>query len=475
MKSRIANTLDFRAGRFWSIGCAALLAVGWGLLTGCSTYHAQPLNRAAVEAALQPPAFEAVRIVAEKIRHPVLKPLAIDGRDGFTPDELAVMSVIVSPNLRALRDQRGVARAQVVQAGLLPNPQLGYTFDQPRGNNDPTLVNGRSLGLDWEVTALLGYRDRVAGAKSTAEALDLDIAWQEWQVAQATRLCAFRILSLEARLAFVRETERELADALALAKKAVALRAMTTADLAAATEAWSAAQDARFVLEQELTAQRLALNLALGQPADQPVVLKAGATVPELPTGADNAAGLLDGMEQRRLDLVALTLGYQSAEASLRAAVKAQFPKIGLSFGKARDTTDVRTRNFGVTVDLPLFDRNQGQIALGSATRQQLFDEYVARVAEARADVVRILSDLAILRTQLQTLDAGLPELEQLVASLDEAMRTRNADAAAWRDAHGTLLARRAEQAKMRQDVLELGIALEIATGRPLLAGAGAN
>jgi outer membrane protein TolC len=159
----------------------------------------------------------------------------------------------------------------------------------------------------------------------------------------------------------------------------------------------------------------------------------------------------------------------------LRAAVKAQFPKIGLSLGKARDTTDVRTRNFGVTVDLPLFDRNQGQIALGAATRQQLFDEYVARVAEARADVVRILSGLAILRTQLQTLDAGLPELERLTAALDQAMQTRNADAAAWRDAHATLLARRAEQSKMRQDILEFGVALEIATGRPLLSTAAGD
>jgi outer membrane protein TolC len=428
-----------------------------------------------VDAALQPPAIEAVRVAAESIHHPLLKPMTIDGRDGFTPDELAVMAVIVSPNLRALRDQRGVAQAQVLQAGLLPNPQLGYTFDQQHGNNDPTLVNGKSLGLDWEVTSLLGYRDRVASAKSTAAALDLDIAWQEWQVAQATRICAFRILSLEARLPLARETEQELADALALAKKASALGAMTTPDLAAATEAWSAAQDARFALEQELTAQRLALILTLGQPADRPVRLKVGTGFPELPPGTDNAAGLLVGMEQRRLDLVALTLGYQSAEASLRAAVKAQFPRIGLSFGKGHDTTNVRTRNFGVTVDLPLFDRNQGQIALGTATRQQLFDEYVARVAEARADVVRILSDLAILRTQLQTLDAGLPELERLVAALDQAMQMRNADAAAWRDAHGTLLARRAEQAKMRQNILELGVALEIATGRPLLASAGGD
>ncbi len=437
------------------------------LIGGCATYRRQPLDAAAVEAALHPALAEA-RVTAAKFQHPLIKPLVIDGRDGFTPDEIALLTVITSPQLRALRDQRGVAQAQVVQAGLLPNPQLGYTLDKQSGNTDPSLINGGGLGLSWEVTSLLGYRDRVAAAKSTASALDLDIAWQEWQAAQAARLTAYRVVSLESRLPLAQATEAELADALALARQAHAQGHVTTVELAAATEAWSAAQDARFALEQDLTAQRLSLNLALNQPADAPLKMKAGANPPELPPTA--VAALLDGLEQRRLDLVALTLGYESSEASLRAAVKAQFPKIGLSFTKAHDTSDVKTHSYGVSVDLPLFDRNQGAIAAGQATRQQLFDEYVARVAEARANVVQILSNLAVARTQLHTLEAELPELEQIATALDRAMQTRNADAAAWRDARGALLARRAEQARMRQDILELGVALELATGRPLLS-----
>ena len=458
-----------KAGSHW------LLLTGAIVLGGCSTYQPLPLDPATVDAALRTPQIETVRIAAAKLNHPLLRPITIDGQDGFTPDEIALMTVITSPRLRALRDQRGVAQAQVVQAGLLPNPQLGYTLDQQHGNSDPTLINGQSLGLSWEVTSLLGYRDRGAAAKSTASALDLDIAWQEWQAAQAARLAAYRVLSLESRLPLARATEADLADALALARKAHALGHRTTADLAASTEAWSLAQDARFALEQELTAQKLGLTLALGRPADAPLKLKAGPDFPELPAGADTAASLLDGLEKRRLDLVALTLGYESAEASLRATVKAQFPKIGLSLAKTRDTSDVHSRTYGVSVDLPLFDRNQGQIAAATASRQQLFDEYVARVAEARAEVVQILANLAVTRTQLRTLDAELPDLEQLTAALDRAMQTRNADAQAVRDAHGTLLARRTEQAKMRQDILELGVALEIATGRPLLTRGGAN
>ena len=178
---------------------------------------------------------------------------------------------------------------------------------------------------------------------------------------------------------------------------------------------------------------------------------------------------LLEGLEKRRLDLVALALGYDSQEASLRAAIKAQFPKIGLSFAKANDTSNVRTHTYGVTIDLPLFDRNQGNIAIARATRQQLFDEYVARVSEARGDVSLLLGKLAAAHAQLDADRAALPELERLVAAFEKALQSRNAEMGAYRDARALLVSRQIDESNLRQQVLELGVALEIATGRPLL------
>jgi len=178
---------------------------------------------------------------------------------------------------------------------------------------------------------------------------------------------------------------------------------------------------------------------------------------------------MLDGFEERRLDLVALKLGYESQEATLRAAVKAQFPKIGIDFGQANDTSDVRTHSYGVTVDLPLFDRGQGQIAIDRATRRQLFDEYVVRVAEARAEVAQLLSNLAIIRAQLRTVEESLPALEQLVAAFEQALKTHNADEFSYRETRGALAARRMERSQLQLDGFELSVALEIAAGRPLL------
>ena len=457
-------------------GLAGLSALALLLTAGCAhqSTDSDALNPAALDAALQPPPLASIKIAAAQLAHPLLPPLVIDGRDGFSPDEIAVMAVIVSPQLRALRDQRGVAQAQVLQAGVLPNPQLGYSVDQPHGVNVPGLINGKSLGLSWDFTALLGRQDRIASAKASAGALDLSIAWQEWQTAQDARLRAFRLLSLRARLPLLRQIEADLADTLGAIKKAATLGHKTAVDVTTTTETWIAAQTNRLNAEQDYATERAALNLTLGQPADVEIALKPAAVFPELPP--DTAASmLLEGLEKRRLDLVALALGYQSQQAIVRAAVKAQFPKINFSFAKANDTSDVRTHNYGVTVDLPLFDHNQGNVASARATRQQLFDEYVARVAEARAAVVLLLGKLSAARNQLQADSEALPELEHLVASLEKAVQSRNVEVSAYRDARGLLAARRLEQANLQQQVLELGVALELATGRSLLNRSAPN
>lgn len=445
-----------------------LPVVSFPLVCGCAHFDGKPdaLGATAVDAALVAPPLESIKIAAAKFKHPLLPPLVIDGRDGFSPDEIALMAVIASPQLHALRDQRGVAQAQVMQAGILPNPQLGYTLDKVTG--DPALINGRSIGLSWELTSLLGRHERQAGAKASSGALDLNIAWQEWQTAQGARLSAFRLLALQQRLPLVRQIESDLAETLAAIKQAVARGYLTAPDLAAATDLWIAAQNNRSAAEQEDRTERSALNLALGLPAGTVLALKPTTGFPALASGVTPAT-LLQGLEQRRLDLVALTLGYESNEAGLRAAVKAQFPKIGLSFARANDTSNVRTHNFGVTVDLPLFDRNQGAVATGKATRQRLFDEYVARVAEARAQVPLIFANLVAVRAQLVAGAVALPEWERLVATYEKALETRNANVTAYRDARSSLAAHRLEQATLQQQVLELGVALEIATGRPLL------
>ena len=182
-----------------------------------------PIDAASTIGPLAPPPIESVKVAAAQLKHPLIQPVTIDGTGGFSPDEIAVMVVVASPQLRALRDQRGVAEAQVVrQAGIPSQPQLAYAYDQPHVNSDPTLVSANSLGLSWDISALFSHPAQVASARAQAKSVDLSIAWQEWQEAQAARLRAFRILSLEERLPLARDVEAGLSDTVDVIRKAVA-------------------------------------------------------------------------------------------------------------------------------------------------------------------------------------------------------------------------------------------------------------
>ena len=52
----------------------------------------------------------------------------INPRHAVNGDQVALLAVQNNPDLRAVRAQHGVAQAQVLQAGLLPNPQFTGAF-----------------------------------------------------------------------------------------------------------------------------------------------------------------------------------------------------------------------------------------------------------------------------------------------------------------------------------------------------------
>src|SRR5262249_54489748 len=107
---------------------------------GCSSYQPMPATNEAIAAANQPLSIDELSRAAAELRHPLLPPVTI-GQDGsLTPQGAAVVAVLQNPALRAARSRRGVAAAQVLQAGILPNPQLSASMDFPvAGETDGTV------------------------------------------------------------------------------------------------------------------------------------------------------------------------------------------------------------------------------------------------------------------------------------------------------------------------------------------------
>ncbi len=445
----------------WSFCCLFVVA----LLSGCATYHPVSLTPDVVGKRLTPPAMQEIRILADKIEHPILKPVDFDARDGFSPDEAAVLAVVANPTLRAIRDRKGIASAQVLQAGILPNPRLSYSFDNPIGGAKSGTVNASGFGLSLDVASLITRSAGLDAARADAASVDLETAWQEWQVAEAAKMHVYRLVIAGGKLELAKQVEDNRRKAVDSIRQGVEMGEKTILELTTANGAWEEAKFAALSAKQEVESERLALNRALGFPADTTLPLEQDIEIPsweDIPSREE----AIDGIEDRRLDLMALRMGYESQEAKVRKAIKSQFPRISIGPTVARDTDNLTTAGFGVSISLPIFDHNQGRIAAERATRQQLLDEYLARLFEARADVSRILAEISGARERLKAVDESISTKKELVQVYKEAAQENTIPVLNYYHALNALDTKREEKLKLKRDMVDLGIAFEIATGR---------
>ncbi len=443
---------------------ALLVGVAALVLGGCTAYRAQPLSHEAVAAALAPPDAPELRQRCSDLHHPRLPALAIDPDADQDPDQLALIAVLVNPGLRALRAERATAQAALVQAGILPNPQLSLGTDLAVRSPDGAATRGNSVGLGWEISTLVTRGARVAAASAHAEAVDLDLAWQEWQVAAGARQAAVRLAGATQRLALAEDADTAAAAQLAAVRRAGEAGLSTGLEATTAASASSDAHGAVLDLRQECAGQRLQLARILGLPAEHRLAVR----MPAWPTVLAIPTGLVAALEEQRLDLIALRRGYASQEEAVRAAVLGQFPRISVGLTRARDTSAVTALNLGVTIDLPIFDRNQGAIASETATRQRLFDEYVQRLFEAQNDLAAACGEATATATRIAHLDQAVGDAGAAAAAAAAALADGQLDVVT---AHGLAVQawqRRGEAIAARQHLAELRIAIELTAGRLL-------
>ncbi len=446
-----------------SLALASLL-----LGAGCAAYHPLPLDNKAEAKALAPPDWPRITEEAANIRHPLLQPIKLDLSDGLSPDEAAVVAVIANPNLRAIRDQRGLADAQLIQAGLLPNPQLAYESDVPTAGANQGTISAYTTTLSWGGLMSLinrGLKRKIAKAES--KAVDLDVAWQEWQAAEEARMQAFRLIALRQAAPLAAKRADGLKRWLGALEEAGRRREVSGAAVAQARALYDLSrQDELNILQAEEEA-RLGLNEALGLPPSESVPLQAGVVLPRWESVAESQA-LASGLSGRRLDLLALKKGYESQDARYRLAVREQFPPIGLAANYARDTSNVITYGLIAALDIPLFDRNQGNIAREKASRRQLYDEYGARLFAARAQVASLRAGLDSSRQRLESAEAALPQLQETAKSYDQALDRGAASLSVWQEAQSAAIEEELRVISLEAELAQAGLALEVASGEYL-------
>lgn len=388
----------------------------------------------------------------------------VDDRDGLSPDEAALLAVDRNPRLRAIRAERGLAEAEIIAAGLLPNPRLEAGLDLPTEDGD-ALGLGFGAGIGWNISPLWSRAPRVGAAEAAARSVDLEVGWQEWQVAQAARLHTLRIIHLTRRLAAARESEVSWQARLASLNEALTKGAVTTLEVAAAERALAEAHLGSLDLEQDIARERAQLNAAIGLPAEAEPNVDAEWQAPK---GVQALSTWLERAPERRLDLIALRHAQSSRDSALRAAVAAQFPALEIGVRADRDLEQNSSVGVTLTLELPFFDRNQANVVRARAERSQLEAEYDARLLEVRSLLTRLFRELALVQQKLGSAGAAAESSARLALLGRQSATSGGLSPLAAAELEERAFGARLRQLEIAQSAAELWIALVTAAGTDL-------
>lgn len=437
------------------VALAATLFIG-----GCAIYHRHALPRGPDLAGHTTDLHADVANLAL----PGVRARPLDWHSGLNGDQLAELAVLNNPDLRAARAGAGVAGAQAFAAGLVPDPQASASLDRV-DSSGPGLVNGHSVGLNYDIGALLTHHDRHESARHHLRQVNLDLLWQEWQVAQQTRLTYVKIIAdrrKQALLAGDHDSRRDYCRHVRAAADAGDIDPATAdAELANCADVLSRIT----ATERDLQSALLDLHRLIGLSPD--AKLKLAGSSSDTTTSLPDAGKALKHLDRRRPDLLALRQGYASQDASLRAAVLSQFPDISVGVNRASDTSNVKTTGFSISLNLPIFSA-RGDIAVARATRRKLRAEYQARLDQADTEVRSLLVAGRLLKKQLREMRAQRVHLQNRLRQSAKAWRQGDLDSTTYFQTRGSLRDLGLTIIDMQSALQRVSISLDTVLGLPL-------
>jgi outer membrane protein TolC len=445
-------------GYLW---CIHVVILGMLIITaGCAVYQPHPLPKQHVLAKN----VDALQLRVDTLKQPEMTVCQVNPADGLDLTDVAILAVLNNPDLKVERARLKVSGAQLFAAGLLPDPQASFSLDHPTGNTTG-LVTAWGFGLAYDLEKLVTHQAEIDAERQGLCQVNLNLLWQEWQVMQQARSLSVQYLLEEQRLSLLKKMltlyeSRYRRSAQGLADGNITLDVNGT-DLTALVDAYSQISQ----IEQSHNTTRHDLNLLLGLEADAALPLAPLPTAK--PLNPEWLKPQLQSLSLRRPDLLALRAGYKSEEAKLRAAILAQFPSLNVGVNRARDTSDVHTNGLSICLNLPIFSGNRGQIAVERATREQLREEYQARLAQTDMDVRELIDLQGIITRQMGVLDNYLPRMKELVERASQAYDQGDIEALTFLNMESTCVNKQLERISLEQNLWENRIALETLLALP--------
>lgn len=308
----------------------------------------------------------------------------------------AIRLALEQPGLRAAAHEVSASEAAAAQAGTYPNPELEYLREgQQAGTRTTTVQIRQPIELGGKRQARVALADgAVALARSELAARRQEI--------RADVIAGFYTVLV------ARERQQLAGSLVELARQgaAVAARRVAAGKISPIdeTKARLAAVDAAAELHQangELAIARTVLGALIGLPADAIVVAQQQvdqpADVKPLPALLAMAG---DAAVVRR---ARSRLAAQVAQTDLERA--ARIPDVTVSVGRQQDDERGRRQSVvGLSVPLPLFNRNAGNLTAALRRTDKAQDELAAAQASVASDLARAWTRHDVARREVMLL-----------------------------------------------------------------------
>ncbi|MBP7053546.1 MAG: TolC family protein [Phycisphaerae bacterium] len=327
-------------------------------------------------------------------------------------DALA-LAMVNHPDLLSFPFELRVAEARILQAGLRPNPELEIELEEFGGSGD------RSGFDSAETTFRIGQAIELGGKRARRTSLatiEKDLVRWDYESARLDVVCEVTrgfaaVLAAEERLALAERMLELSRQARSAAAQRVQAGKDSPVDELRASVVFSESRIEQRKAEQALIAARHALAATWGdsEPAFDAVAGNLYDVEPPVPPD-DPAVAIANNPDVGRWEIQ-----QEQRRAALRLEKARAAPDLTLSGGVQRfEEADQSALVFGLSIPIPLFDRNQGGIEeatvrLAQARRQHEAVRVKTRaaLAEAIAALGAAYDEAAILR------DDVLPKAQQ--------------------------------------------------------------
>jgi cobalt-zinc-cadmium efflux system outer membrane protein len=383
----------------------------------------------------------AILIASASIAHAQTAPSS-----DLTVEQAVAMFRERSPRVAAANAAVGVAAADIIQAGLYPNPEVGIS-SALRAHGD-TAGPDQQYQLDVSIPILIGnqrHHRRVAAEAHVAQAhAEVTVALAEDELEIRDRFADLlgaqeQVVVLQAALADARTLRDIVAgrtNAGAGSPYAVERIDLAIASLESRVDASTA----------DVAATAGALAVAIGVPDLQPHAV--GALAP-----APSAAATIDA-DHPALAVERVANAAARADEAQAKADAVPTPSLGLQAAQTLTPGGIAV-GLGVSMPLPFFDRNQGAVARARAEAHRAEAELAAKQNQLSAELARAERVLAARRdTQARFQTAALQRLPKVREMAEASYRAGQGSIVELLDALSAIT-----EARMRDIELRLAIA----------------